>query len=48
MRVFSVANMYDEYDGYPHYFWTFPSKNLDKIREEYGKNLLKGVEFVMS
>ncbi|KAJ9636305.1 hypothetical protein H2201_007836 [Coniosporium apollinis] len=43
-----VPNMSDEYEGYPHYFWTFPSKLLDEPRTQYVEKLLKGVDFVLS
>ncbi|KAF1990417.1 alpha/beta-hydrolase [Aulographum hederae CBS 113979] len=43
-----VPNKYDEYPGYPHYFWSFPADALRKPREEYLRNLVNGVEFVLS
>ncbi|KAF2638756.1 hypothetical protein P280DRAFT_454825 [Massarina eburnea CBS 473.64] len=43
-----VPNKVDYYEGYPHYHWTWPSKTLDKPREEYNANLAKGVQFVVS
>jgi versiconal hemiacetal acetate esterase len=39
---------YDEYAGYPHYFWTFPSSALKEPAEQYNANLVKGIEFVLS
>lgn len=44
----SVPNKYDEFSGFPHYFWTFPSKQLDKSRAEYLDKLGKGLDFVLS
>jgi versiconal hemiacetal acetate esterase len=45
---FSVEVKYDEYPGYPHYFWTFPSKDLEGAAGKYIDNLIKGVQFVLS
>jgi len=43
-----VQNLYDEYAGYPHWFWAFPSEHLAQPRAEYDRNLKKGFEFVLS
>ncbi|KAF2790604.1 hypothetical protein K505DRAFT_282308 [Melanomma pulvis-pyrius CBS 109.77] len=43
-----VPNKLDFYEGYPHYFWTWPSSKLDEPRKEYLANLAKGVQFVVS
>jgi len=43
-----VSVKYDEYPGYPHYFWTFPSSALKESSEKYIVNLIKGVQFVLS
>lgn len=43
-----VKVKYDEYQGYPHYFWTFPSPALKEPTENYMANLNKGVAFVLS
>jgi hypothetical protein len=37
-----------EYEGYPHYFWTFPAKCLSEPAQQYNDELVKGVEFVLS
>lgn len=44
----SVPNAYDEYQGYPHYFWTFPGDMLKEIQQEYTDKLIEGVRFVIS
>lgn len=44
----SVLNKMDFYEGYPHFFWTWPSPKLDGPRDEYNFNVGKGVEFVIS
>ncbi|ORY06917.1 Alpha/Beta hydrolase protein [Clohesyomyces aquaticus] len=43
-----VPNMLDFYEGYPHYHWTWPSKQLDEPRAEYLDKLGKGIQFVLS
>ena len=43
-----VKVKYDEYAGYPHYFWTFPAASLKEPAEQYNSNLVKGIEFVLS
>jgi versiconal hemiacetal acetate esterase len=48
MNECSVDVKYDEYPGYPHYFWTFPSKHLEQPAAEYIDSLVKGVQFVLS
>jgi versiconal hemiacetal acetate esterase len=44
----SVKVKADEYDGYPHYFWTFPASSLAGPAEQYNTNLVKGIDFVLS
>lgn len=44
----SVPNGYDEYEGYPHYFWTFPGDMLKRVQAEYTNKLIEGVKFVIS
>lgn len=41
-----VLVSYDSYPGFPHYSWTFPSKHLDKHREEFLAQMLDGVKWV--
>ncbi|KAL4758052.1 alpha/beta hydrolase [Aspergillus foveolatus] len=41
-----VPVAYDDYPGYPHYSWTFPSKHLDQHREEFLAKVLEGVKWV--
>jgi hypothetical protein len=43
-----VPNLYDEYIGYPHWFWAFPSHHLAEPTAEYDRNLKTGFEFVLS
>jgi hypothetical protein len=48
INSFSVPNIYDEYPGYPHWFWAYPSEHLAEPVAEYNKNLKRGFEFVLS
>ncbi|KAH7121047.1 Alpha/Beta hydrolase protein [Dendryphion nanum] len=43
-----VPNKLDFYEGYPHFYWTWPSSKLDAPRNEYIANLARGVDFVVS
>jgi versiconal hemiacetal acetate esterase len=43
-----VPVSFDEYAGYPHYFWTYPGPSLKEPTDEYYTKLVKGVEFVLS
>ncbi|KAF2186715.1 hypothetical protein K469DRAFT_663764 [Zopfia rhizophila CBS 207.26] len=43
-----VPTVLDYYEGYPHYYWTWPSKHLDKPRADYLTKLAKGVQYVLS
>lgn len=40
--------MYDEYEGYPHWFWAFPSKHLESVTKDFHGKLHKAIEFVLS
>ncbi|KAH6672064.1 arylacetamide deacetylase [Halenospora varia] len=42
-----VPTMYDEYVGYPHWFWGYPSEHLVDLVKEYERNLKKAFEFVL-
>ncbi|KAG9234540.1 arylacetamide deacetylase [Amylocarpus encephaloides] len=42
-----VPNMYDEYEGYPHFFWSYPSEHLKGPIGKFKSNVRKGVEFVL-
>ncbi|KAF4636558.1 hypothetical protein G7Y89_g1517 [Cudoniella acicularis] len=44
----SVPTVYDEYLGYPHWFWAYPSEHLKEPIAEYNRNLKKGFDFVLS
>jgi versiconal hemiacetal acetate esterase len=43
-----VPNKLDFYEGYPHFFWMWPSAKLEVPRKEFYANLAKGVQFVIS
>jgi versiconal hemiacetal acetate esterase len=43
----SVPNLYDEYEGYPHFFWSFPSEHLAEPIAAYERNLEKAFQFVL-
>ncbi|KAL4926334.1 alpha/beta hydrolase [Aspergillus undulatus] len=42
----NVPLTYHAYPGFPHYSWTFPSKLLNRHREEFLSNMLNGVQWV--
>jgi versiconal hemiacetal acetate esterase len=48
LREGGVEVIYDEFAGYPHYFWTFPSKHLTSTSERYFEKLVAGHKFVVS
>lgn len=43
-----VPNRYDEFEGYPHWFWAFPSKHLEPITKDFHEKLQKAIEFILS
>jgi len=43
-----VPNLYDEYTGYPHWFWAYPSEHLAEPKALYYKNIQKAFEFALS
>jgi hypothetical protein len=43
-----VPNIYDEYTGYSHFWWTFPSEHLAKPIADFNEKLANGFQFVMS
>ncbi|KAL5350350.1 hypothetical protein ACLOAV_003917 [Pseudogymnoascus australis] len=43
-----VPNRYDEFEGYPHWFWAFPSKHLESITKDFHEKLQKAIEFILS
>jgi len=45
--LFSVPILYDAYEGYPHFWWTFPSEHLKKEIELFDVNLANGFKFVL-
>lgn len=44
----SVDFKYDEYAGYPHYFWMNLSPYMQQTKQEFFGNLAKGLQFVIS
>jgi versiconal hemiacetal acetate esterase len=42
-----VPNIYDEYEGYPHWFWAYPSEHLKDPVEKFYDNFKKGLKFVL-
>jgi len=48
LQAAGVQVKYDEFLGYPHYFWTFPHESLAKPSKEYMEKVVKGVKFVLS
>ncbi|KAG9247155.1 arylacetamide deacetylase [Calycina marina] len=48
MNEAGVSNRADEYTGYPHWFWGYPSKHLVQLRKDYFSNMKKGFEFILS
>jgi versiconal hemiacetal acetate esterase len=46
--MFRVATMFNFYEGYPHYHWSWPSPKLDEPRKEFNANVAEGVRFVVS
>ncbi|KAF1935062.1 arylacetamide deacetylase [Clathrospora elynae] len=43
-----VPNKYDLYEGYPHFFFAWPSPKLDGPKKHFYGNLATGVNFVLS
>jgi versiconal hemiacetal acetate esterase len=43
----SVPNKGDEFVGYPHFFWAYPSKHLFEVKKEFDEKLLAGIKFVL-
>src|ERR1700761_740243 len=48
LKEAGVPVKFDEYAGYPHYFWTFPAPSLKEVTKEYFKKLSQGLDFVVS
>ena len=48
LKQAGVPVRFDEYDGYPHYFWTFPGPSLEEPTRDYYEKLEQGVKFVLS
>jgi len=43
-----ASTMYEEYKGYPHMHWIYPSKHLVKAQELFYQNLIKGMQYILS
>jgi versiconal hemiacetal acetate esterase len=43
-----VKVKYDEFPGYPHYFWTYPSKHLKATAEEFMTKAVSAIKLVVS
>ncbi|CAO2649885.1 Nn.00g011770.m01.CDS01 [Neocucurbitaria sp. VM-36] len=43
-----VPTKFDLLEGYPHFFFAWPSAKLDKPRKEFFDNVASGVKFVLS
>ncbi|KAK4941419.1 hypothetical protein LTR10_018688 [Elasticomyces elasticus] len=46
LESLNVPVKYDSYPGYPHYWWTFPSKVLADHQRDFFGNLIQGVNWV--
>lgn len=44
---YSVPVLYDAYEGYSHFWWTFPSEHLAKPIAQFNVNLANGFKFVL-
>ncbi|KAH8601498.1 Alpha/Beta hydrolase protein [Bisporella sp. PMI_857] len=42
-----VPNKSDEYTGYPHFHWSFPSKHLSEAISDFHSKLAHGFEFIL-
>ncbi|KAF2669342.1 alpha/beta-hydrolase [Microthyrium microscopicum] len=38
---------FDEFKGYPHYYWTFPAPCLKDAQKEYHDKLIAGIKYVL-
>jgi versiconal hemiacetal acetate esterase len=41
-----VLIVYDDYPGYPHYFWSYPSPALLKASEEFHTNMFRAIKWI--
>ncbi|KAF1846279.1 arylacetamide deacetylase [Cucurbitaria berberidis CBS 394.84] len=44
----AVPSAFDLYEGYPHFFFAWPSAKLDTPRKRFYDNLSSGIKFVLS
>jgi len=42
-----ASTILDEYEGYPHLHWKYPSKHLIEAREKFYTNLVKGIQYII-
>ena len=42
----SVDLRYHAYSGFPHYSWTFPSKELDAHRDDFHRDVVNGIRWI--
>lgn len=43
-----VPNKLDVYEGYPHFFFAWPSPKLDEPRKRFFDDMAAGVNYVLS
>lgn len=43
-----VPLMYDEYPGFPHYFWSYSSQALAEASEKFHSNMFRAIEWINS
>jgi versiconal hemiacetal acetate esterase len=48
LQTAGVQVEYEEFGGYPHYFWTFPTPELKEAAQDYRQKVAKGIKFVLS
>jgi versiconal hemiacetal acetate esterase len=48
LKQAGVSVKYDEFSGFPHYFWTFPAPSLEQPSNEYLRKVGNGVKYVLS
>lgn len=39
---------FEEFVGYPHYFWTFPAPQLADVAQDYRQKVASGIKFILS
>jgi len=46
--LFSCKNKMDFYNGYPHFFFGWPSPKLEQPIKQFFANMAEGIKFVLS